>query len=57
MKTLLAALALLTLATGSVFAQSYIPPQSDGYYGHHPALTVERPLGNVWGHWLTRPEP
>jgi hypothetical protein len=50
MKTLIAALALLTLAAGPVFAQSYIPPQPD------PTITVQRPIGNVWGHWLTRTE-
>jgi hypothetical protein len=57
MKTMIAALALLTLAAGPVFAQSYEPPRPDGYYGPNgPAFTVERPIGNVWGHWLTRPE-
>jgi hypothetical protein len=50
MKTLIAAFALGTLAAGPVFAQSYIPPQPD------PTFTVERPIGNVWGHWLTRTE-
>jgi hypothetical protein len=50
MKTMIAALALLTLAAGPVFAQSYVSPDS-------PAFTVERPIGNVWGHWMTRPEP
>jgi hypothetical protein len=50
MKTLIAAFALVTLAAGPVFAQSYIPPQPD------PTFTVERPIGNVWGHWLTRTE-
>jgi hypothetical protein len=57
MKTMIAVLALLTLASGPVFAQSYVPPQPDGYYGPSPAFTVERPIGNVWGHWLTQPEP
>jgi hypothetical protein len=51
MKTLIAALAPLTLAAGPVFAQSYIPPQHGGYY-----VTVERPIGNVWGSRLTRSE-
>jgi hypothetical protein len=60
MRTIVAALVLLTLATGPVFAQSYVPPQPDGYYSVSPgdqAFTVERPIGNVWGHWMTRPEP
>jgi hypothetical protein len=51
MKTLIAAFALLTLAAGPVFAQSYETPRPDD----GPAFTVERPIGNVWGHWLTRP--
>jgi hypothetical protein len=48
MKTMLAALALLALAVGPVFAQSYIPPQH-GYYGvnpNSPALTGGGSLGH-----------
>jgi hypothetical protein len=51
MKTTIAALALLTFAAGPVFAQSFVPPPPNS-----PAFTVERPVGNVWGHWMTRPE-
>jgi hypothetical protein len=48
MKTLIAALALLTLAAGPVFAQSYVPPQR-GYYTlnpNSPALTGGGSLGH-----------
>jgi hypothetical protein len=48
MKTLIAALALLTLAAGPVFAQSYIPQQR-GYYTlnpNSPALTGGGSLGH-----------
>jgi hypothetical protein len=49
MKTLIAALALLTLAAGPVFAQNYVPQQ--GYY--YP-LTPDDPAwagqGPVWDH-------
>jgi hypothetical protein len=58
MKTFIAALALLTLSAGSLFAQSYVPAPY-GYHGFNansPAITVERPIGNVFGHWMTRPE-
>jgi hypothetical protein len=52
MKTMIAALALLTLAAGPVFAQSYVPPS--GYvpqsgYGinpNSPALTGGGSLGH-----------
>jgi hypothetical protein len=52
MKTLIAALALLTLAAGPVFAQTYVPPQGP----NGPTFTVEIPIGNVWGSQLTRTE-
>jgi len=48
MKTLIAALALLSLAAGPVFAQTYIPPQR-GYYGlspNSPAITGGGSLGH-----------
>jgi hypothetical protein len=48
MKTLIAALALLSLAAGPVFAQTYIPAQR-GYYGlnpNSPALTGGGSLGH-----------
>jgi hypothetical protein len=48
MRTMIAALALLSLAAGPVFAQTYIPPQR-GYYGlspNSPAITG----GGSFGH-------
>jgi hypothetical protein len=51
MKTIIAALALLSLAAGPVFAQHYAPPQG-GYY----PLTPDDPAwagqgrGYVWRH-------
>jgi hypothetical protein len=48
MKTMIAVLALLSLAAGPVFAQSYVPPQG-GYYGispNSPALTGGGSLGH-----------
>jgi hypothetical protein len=48
MKTIIAALALLTLAAGPVFAQSYIPQQR-GYMTispNSPALTGGGSLGH-----------
>jgi hypothetical protein len=60
MKALIAALVLTSTAAGPAFAQDYVPPRPDGYYGpspDDPAFTEERPIGNVWGHWMTRPEP
>ncbi|MBO0757744.1 MAG: hypothetical protein J2P54_18010 [Bradyrhizobiaceae bacterium] len=56
MRTLIAALALLSLAAGPVFAQSYIPPQR-GYYGHYqprpPAapgeVNIPNPSGGIPG--------
>jgi hypothetical protein len=48
MKTLIAALALLSLAAGPVFAQTYFPRQG-GYYGvspNSPALTGGGSLGH-----------
>jgi hypothetical protein len=51
MKTLIAALALLTLVAGPVFAQSYIPRQ-DGYYQltpDDPAWAGQGP-GYEWRH-------
>jgi hypothetical protein len=49
MKTLIAALALLTLAAGPVFAQGYVSPQR-GYYTtlspNSPALTGGGSLGH-----------
>jgi hypothetical protein len=60
MRTMIAALAPLTLAAGPVFAQSYVPPRPAYYYygpsPDDPAFTVERPIGNVWGQWMTQPE-
>jgi hypothetical protein len=51
MKTLIAALALLSLAAGPVFAQTIIQPQvsQPGYYGaesNSPALTGGGSLGH-----------
>ena len=48
MRTIIAALTLLTLAAGPVFAQTYIPPQR-GYYGispNSPAITGGGSLGH-----------
>jgi hypothetical protein len=56
MKTMIAALALLTFVAGPVFAQGYVPPEPDGYYDGLPTISVERPIGNVFGHWMTRSE-
>jgi hypothetical protein len=51
MKTLIAALALLSLAAGPVFAQSFVPQSAvqAGYYGispNSPALTGGGSLGH-----------
>jgi hypothetical protein len=57
MKTMITALALLSLAAGPVFAQNYIPLQR-GYYGpnpNSPVVTEQSPTINVWGHRLTSP--
>jgi hypothetical protein len=48
MKTLIAALALITVAAGPVFAQSYVAPQR-GFYTlnpNSPALTGGGSLGH-----------
>jgi hypothetical protein len=49
MKTLFAALALLMLAAGPVFAQSYVP-QQDGYYPLTPADPSWAGQGPGWDH-------
>jgi hypothetical protein len=49
-KTLIAALALLALAAGPVFAQSYIPRQSDGYYPLTPDDPAWAGQGPTWRH-------
>jgi hypothetical protein len=57
MKIMIAALALLTFALCACVRPE---SQSDSYYGlssDYPAFTVQRPIGNVWAHWMTRPEP
>jgi hypothetical protein len=46
MKTLIAALALLSLAASPVFAQSYIPPQDYTLNPNSPALTGGSSLGD-----------
>jgi hypothetical protein len=53
MKTLMAALALVSLAAGPVFAQTVIQPQvpQSSYYGadpNSPALTGGGSLGHNW---------
>jgi hypothetical protein len=53
MKTIIAALALLTLAAGSVFAQTYIPRQSQPYYPltpDDPAWAGQGPTVGGWAH-------
>jgi hypothetical protein len=59
MRTIIAALALLSFPTGPVFAQDYVPPQGgyDLLTPDDPAFIEERSIGNVWGHWMTRPGP
>jgi hypothetical protein len=49
MKTLIAALALLTLAAGPVFAQTYIQPQG-GYYPLTPDDPAWAGQGPNWHH-------
>jgi hypothetical protein len=49
MKTLIAALALLSLAAGPVFAQRYIPPQG-GYYPLTPDDPAWAGQGPTWRH-------
>jgi hypothetical protein len=54
MKTMIAALALLTLAAGPVFAQRFVP--QPGYYGHYRVLpsdpgevNIPNPSGGIPG--------
>ena len=51
MRTIIAALALLTLAAGPVFAQDYIQPQG-GYYPLTPddPAWAGQPTANARGH-------
>jgi hypothetical protein len=49
MKALIAALALLTLAAGPVFAQTYFPPQG-GYYPLTPDDPAWAGQGPGWSH-------
>jgi hypothetical protein len=50
MKTLIAALALLMLAAGTVFAQSYISQQDESYYPLTPADPSWAGQGPGWDH-------
>jgi hypothetical protein len=50
MKTIIATVALLSLAAGPVFAQSFVPPQR-GYYGFNPNSPAATGGGNL-GHNL-----
>jgi hypothetical protein len=49
MKAMIAALALLALAAGPVFAQGYVPPQG-GYYPLTPADPAWAGQGPGWRH-------
>jgi hypothetical protein len=50
MKTIIAALALLTLAAGPTFAQTYIPRQSEPYYPLTPGDPAWAGQGPTWDH-------